>query len=49
MSIGSNIKKLRLDHGLDQVQFGEIAGVTDKAVSSWKIILAFLEWVLLKN
>ena len=36
MSIGSNIKKLRLDHGLDQVQFGEIAGVTDKAVSSWE-------------
>lgn len=36
MSIGNNIKQLRLKHGLDQVQLGEIAGVTDKAVSSWE-------------
>lgn len=36
MSISENIKQLRLKHGLDQVQFGEIAGVTDKAVSSWE-------------
>ena len=36
MSIGSNIKQLRLKYGLDQVQLGEIAGVTDKAVSSWE-------------
>lgn len=36
MSIGSNIKKLRLKHGLEQSQLGEIAGVTDKAVSSWE-------------
>lgn len=36
MSIGNNIKNLRLKYGLDQAQFGEIAGVTDKAVSSWE-------------
>lgn len=36
MSIGNNIKQLRLKYGLDQVQLGEIAGVTDKAVSSWE-------------
>lgn len=36
MTIGDNIKKLRIDHGLDQVTFGQIAGVSDKAVSSWE-------------
>ena len=36
MSIGGNIKKLRLQHGLDQAQLGKIAGVTDKAVSTWE-------------
>ena len=36
MSIGSNIKRLRLQYGLDQVKLGEIAGVTDKAVSTWE-------------
>ena len=36
MSIGTNIKKLRIEHGLDQVQLGEIAGVSDKAVSTWE-------------
>lgn len=36
MSIASNIKRLREDHGLTQAQFGAIAGVTDKAVSTWE-------------
>ena len=36
MSIGNNIKNLRLSHGLSQLQLAEIAGTTDKAVSSWE-------------
>lgn len=36
MSIGENIKSLRESHGLTQVQLAEIAGVTDKAVSTWE-------------
>lgn len=36
MSIADNIKRLRESHGLTQAQFGEIAGVTDKAVSTWE-------------
>lgn len=36
MSISSNIKRLREAHGLTQAQFGAIAGVTDKAVSTWE-------------
>lgn len=36
MSIGNNIKKLRITHGLSQSELGEIAGVTDKAVSTWE-------------
>ena len=36
MSIGSNIKQLRESHGLTQAQLGQIAGVTDKAVSTWE-------------
>lgn len=36
MPIGENIKRLREAHGMTQVQFGEIAGVTDKAVSTWE-------------
>lgn len=36
MSIGENIKRLRESHGLTQVQLAEIAGVTDKAVSTWE-------------
>ena len=36
MSIGDNIKRLRTSAGLSQQQFGEIAGVSDKAVSSWE-------------
>lgn len=36
MSIGSNIKNLRVAHDLTQSDLGRIAGVTDKAVSSWE-------------
>ena len=35
MSIGSNIKRIRERYGLNQVQFAQIAGVSDKAVSTW--------------
>ena len=37
MSIGRNIKNLRLQHGLSQRELAEIAGVTDKAVSTWEL------------
>lgn len=36
MSIGKNIKKLRETHNLSQEELAEIAGVTDKAVSTWE-------------
>lgn len=36
MPISENIKRLREAHGLTQAQFGKIAGVTDKAVSTWE-------------
>lgn len=36
MSIANNIKRLRESHGLTQSQMGAIAGVTDKAVSTWE-------------
>ena len=36
MSIGSNIKAIRESHGLTQEELGKIAGVTDKAVSTWE-------------
>lgn len=36
MSISENIKRLRESHGMTQAQFGDIAGVTDKAVSTWE-------------
>lgn len=36
MSIAENIKALRTEHKLSQIEFGKIAGVTDKAVSSWE-------------
>lgn len=35
--IGDNIKKLREEHGLSQRDLAEIAGVTDKAVSTWEL------------
>lgn len=36
MTIGKNIKKIRTQHGLSQKEFAIIAGVSDKAVSSWE-------------
>lgn len=36
MSIAENIRRLRLQHGLSQAELGAIAGVTDKAVSTWE-------------
>lgn len=36
MSIADNIKALREAHDMNQAEFGAIAGVTDKAVSSWE-------------
>ncbi len=36
MSIGDNIKYLRRLHNLSQDEFGKIAGVSDKAVSTWE-------------
>lgn len=36
VSIGSNIKRLRTDAQLSQAELGKIAGVTDKAVSTWE-------------
>ena len=36
MSIAENIKRLRTSENLSQAEFGKIAGVTDKAVSTWE-------------
>lgn len=36
MSIGTNIKAIRESHHLSQIEFGKIAGVSDKAVSTWE-------------
>ncbi|HDR3483964.1 TPA: helix-turn-helix domain-containing protein [Bacillus pacificus] len=36
MSIGKNIKKIREKYNLSQKEMGEIAGVSDKAVSTWE-------------
>lgn len=36
MTIGDNIKALRERFDLTQAQLGEIAGVSDKAVSTWE-------------
>ena len=37
MSIGRNIRFLRESRGLNQTQLGDIAGVSDKAVSTWEL------------
>jgi len=37
MNIGENIKRLRQIYDLSQKDLAEIAGVTDKAVSTWEI------------
>lgn len=36
LSIGQNIKRLRESHGMNQSELAEIAGVSDKAVSTWE-------------
>ena len=36
MSIAENIKQLREKYNLTQAELGEIAGVSDKAVSTWE-------------
>lgn len=36
MPISDNIKRIREMYGLTQAELGEIAGVTDKAVSAWE-------------
>ena len=36
MSIGDNIKRLRTSRGMSQAELGQIAGVSDKAVSTWE-------------
>ena len=36
MGISQNIKDLRQRYSLTQSEFGEIAGVSDKAVSTWE-------------
>lgn len=36
MPIGENIKRLRIMHGLSQKELAQIAGVSDKAVSTWE-------------
>lgn len=37
MTLGENIRALRLGHGLSQADLARIAGVSDKAVSSWEL------------
>jgi len=36
MGLGKNIKRLRESHGMSQDALAKIAGVTDKAVSTWE-------------
>lgn len=36
MSIAKNIRELREAHNLTQAELGKIAGVSDKAVSTWE-------------
>ena len=40
MGIAENIARLRRKYDMTQAEFGEIAGVTDRAVSSWEKGLA---------
>ena len=34
--LNENIKKLRISHGLNQVEFAKIMGVTKQCVSNWE-------------
>lgn len=36
MKISESIRKLRLAYNMTQTEFGKIAGVSDKAVSTWE-------------
>lgn len=36
MDIGENIRRIRIERGLTQEEFGEIAGVSSMAVSQWE-------------
>lgn len=36
-AVGRNIRKLREERGMSQAELAKIAGVTDKAVSTWEI------------
>ena len=36
MGIGERIKELRIEHGLSQMQFAKIIGVSQKAVDYWE-------------
>ena len=35
-NLNENIKKLRLAHGMNQVSFGQVLGVTKQCVSNWE-------------
>jgi len=37
MRISEKIHRLRIEHDLTQAEFGRIAGVSDKAVSTWEL------------
>lgn len=37
MNIAEKIRRLRTENGLTQAEFGRIAGVSDKAVSTWEL------------
>lgn len=36
-AVGRNIRKLRESHGMSQADLAKVAGVTDKAVSTWEM------------
>ena len=36
MALGSNITRLRIEHGLTQEELGRVAGVSPMAVSQWE-------------
>ena len=36
MTIGDRIKEMRISHGMTQLDLARVAGVSDKAVSTWE-------------